>query len=213
LRDARLRLLRDREVKVVLDVGANAGQYASRLREDGYEGLILSFEPLAEAYQRLEAAATDDPKWHTVRVALAEEAGTAAIHVSANSHSSSFLPITNRCVDAAPDAAYVRTELVDVTALDLLTLPPGAAMLKIDLQGTEPSVLRGARKLLRRVEVLELELSLVTLYDGKDVAPAVCQMLRTERFVPLALDVAFTDPITGEILQLDGLFASTYRSD
>ena len=101
-------------MEVVLDVGANAGQYASRLREDGYEGPILSFEPLQEAYQRLEAAAADDPKWHTMRVALAEEARTASIHVSANSYSSSILSITDRCVDAAPDAAYVGTERVEV---------------------------------------------------------------------------------------------------
>lgn len=207
MRDARLRLLREREVEIVFDVGANAGQYASRLREDGYEGVIVSFEPLAEAYERLEGAAAADPKWHTMRVALAEEPGTATIHVSANSYSTSFLPITGRCVDAAPGAAYVGTELVDVATLDLLALPPGAAMLKIDVQGTEPSVLRGAREFLRQVEAVEAELSLVPLYKGQDLAPAVCQLLRNEGFVPVALDVAFADPTTGEILCLDGLFA------
>ena len=80
-------------------------------------------------------------------------------------------------------------------------------MLKIDVQGMESSVLRGARELLRRVRVVEVELSLVRLYDGQDLAPALCQMLRTDGFVPLALDVAFSDPSTGEILCLDGLFA------
>lgn len=64
-----------------------------------------------------------------------------------------------------------------------------------------------------RVEVIEVELSLVPLYDGQDLAPTVCQMLRSEGFVPLALDVAFTDPTTGEILCLDGLFASDHRLD
>ena len=194
-------------MRVVLDVGANAGQYASRLREQGYEGAILSFEPLQEAYDRLEAAAAKDPEWGTMRIALAEHAGTASIHVSANSYSSSLLPITDRCVDAAPDAAYVGTELVDVTALDLLELPPGIAMLKLDVQGSESSVLRGARETLRRVQVVEVELSLVPLYDGQDLAPAVCRMLRADGFAPLALDVAFADPATGEILCLDGLFS------
>lgn len=198
-------------MNVVLDVGANAGQYASRLREDGYEGEIVSFEPLAEAYQRLAAAAASDPRWHTMQIALAEAAGLATIHVSANLYSSSFLPITGRCVEAAPDAAYVDSEQVSVTTLDLLALPPGIAMLKIDVQGTEGSVLRGSRELLSRVQIIEVELSLVPLYEGQELAPAVCQMLRDRGFVPVALDVAFADPATGEILQLDGLFANVGR--
>lgn len=194
-------------MEVVLDVGANAGQYASRLRDDGYEGVIVSFEPLAEAYELLERAAADDPKWHTMHVALAEEQGTATIHVSANSYSSSFLPIHHRHVHAAPEAAYVGTELVDITTLDALPLPPGTTMLKMDVQGTEPSVLRGAHELLRRVVAVEAEMSLVPIYDGQDLAPAVCQQLRDEGFVPVAFGVAFTEPTTGEILCLDGLFA------
>ena len=184
LRDTRLRLLREREVEVVLDVGANAGQYARRLRDDGYEGVIVSFEPLAEAFERLESAAIDDPKWHTMRMALAEKPGTATIHVSANSYSSSFLPITDRCVDAAPDAAYVGTELADVATLDVLALPPGAAMLKIDVQGTESSVLRGARELLRRVEAVEAELSLRAALPGAGPGAGGMSTAPRRRFRP-----------------------------
>jgi FkbM family methyltransferase len=212
MKDVRLRLLRERKVEVVLDVGANAGQYAGRLRDDGYEGVIVSFEPLAEAYERLESASADDPTWHTMRVALAAEPGTATIHVSANSYSSSFLPIEDRHVHAAPDAAYVGTELVDVVTLDRLALPPGVTMLKMDVQGTEPSVLRGARELLSRVVAVEAELSLVPIYEGQDLAPTVCQQLRDAGFVPVAFDIAFTEPTTGEILCVDGLFARVHSS-
>jgi FkbM family methyltransferase len=211
VRGTRTRLIEERRVTVVLDVGANAGQYAKRLRDDGYSGTIVSFEPLREAYESLCAAAARDSAWQTFNLALGEALTVAAMNVSANSYSSSFLPITQRTVEADHSAAYVGTEHVNVTALDLLELPPGRTMLKIDVQGFEPSVLRGARALLLTVELVELELSLVPIYEGQELAPAVCALLRDYGFVPVALEPAFSDPTTGEILQVDGLFVNVGR--
>jgi FkbM family methyltransferase len=203
----RLRLLSERKVKVVLDVGANCGQWATQLRGDGYHGTIVSFEPLQSAYQQLQEASRADPAWQVMRTAAGDDAGMRTIHVSANSYSSSLLHATNRSVDAIPETASIRSEPVPVAILDRLDLPPGPAMLKIDVQGAELSVLRGARSLLERVELVEIELSLVELYEGQALAPAVCSLLREAGFIPVALDVPFVHPTTGEILQLDGLFA------
>jgi FkbM family methyltransferase len=211
VQETRTRQIEERRVTVILDVGANAGQYAKRLRDDGYSGTIVSFEPLRDAYERLYAAAAGDPGWQTFNLALGEAPAVAAMNVSANSFSSSFLPIAQRTVEAAHDAAYVGTEDVTVTALDLLVLPPGRKMLKADVQGFEPSVLRGARTLLPTLELVELELSLVPIYQGQELAPAVCGILRDHGFVPVALEPAFSHPTTGEILQIDGLFVNIGR--
>jgi FkbM family methyltransferase len=211
MRADRIRLIRERGVTVVLDVGANAGQYAKRLRDDGYTGTIVSFEPLRDAYERLCAAAAADRSWHTSNFALGEAPGVATMNVSANSYSSSFLPLAEATVEAASDAAYIGTEDVTLTALDLLDLPPGRTMLKADVQGFEPSVLRGARTLLQSIELVELELSLVPNYEGQELAPAVCSMLRADGFVPVAVEASFVHPETGEILQIDALFVRAER--
>jgi FkbM family methyltransferase len=211
VRSDRVRLIADRGVAVVLDVGANAGQYAQRLRAEGYAGTIVSFEPLRDAYARLCTAAARDPAWLTFNVALGEGPAISEMNVSANSYSSSFLPIADITVDAARDAAYIGVEEVTVTALDLIDLPPGRTMLKVDVQGAEPSVLRGARALIRTVELVELEMSLVPIYEGQELAPAVCTMMREAGFVPVALETSFTHPATGEILQMDGIFANVSR--
>lgn len=208
MREDRLRLIRERGVTVVLDVGANAGQWAKRLREDGYAGTIVSFEPLLDAYEQLRVAAAGDSKWHTHRVALGEASGVATINVSANSYSSSFLPITNASLDAAPEAAYVGQEDVAITRLDLLDLPPGRKMLKADVQGTEPGVIRGAQGVLPEVELVELEMSLVPIYKGQELAPAVCSLLRASGFAPVALEASWENPQTGEVLCIDAIFAS-----
>jgi FkbM family methyltransferase len=203
---ARLDLIGELGVSLVLDVGANAGQYASRLRTDGYTGEIISFEPLHDAFARLEDTASDDPRWQARRLGLTERNGRAELNVSANSYSSSLLPISEMCIEAAPDAAFIRTEEVEMATLDSLDLPDRPTLLKIDVQGYEPQVIRGARRLLSRVVLLELELSLVSLYEGQELAPEVCELVRETGFVPVALDVAFSHPVTREILQLDVLF-------
>jgi FkbM family methyltransferase len=206
MKDTRLRLLKEREVSLVLDVGANAGQYATRLRADGYRGRIISFEPLGAPYARLEAFAADDPNWETRRIALGAAAARKTINVSENSYSSSLLPICDVTVTAAPDARYVEEEEVEVVTLDSLDIPARRNFLKIDVQGYELQVLRGANESLQRVLAVELELSLVPLYAGQALAPEICAFLREHGFVPLALEPEFSDPTTGELLQVNGLF-------
>ena len=209
MRDARIRLIRERGVTVVLDVGANTGQWATRLREDGYEGTIVSFEPLRQAYEELRAAADEDAAWEARHTAVGDAPGVAAINVSANSYSSSFLSIAAVTVGAAPDASYIGHEDVAITRLDLLDLPVGRKLLKADVQGTEPAVIRGAQGLLSEVELVELELSLVPIYEGQELAPAVCSLMRGVGFVPVALEASWVDPRSGEILCVDAIFAST----
>lgn len=207
MKDERNRLLTDAGVSLVLDIGANEGQYATGLREDGYAGEIISFEPIGDAYERLRRAAAHDARWQTRNAALGEHAGRATLNVSANSYSSSLLSITGACLDAAPDAAYFRTEDVEVVTLDSIDVPENVPiLLKADVQGYESEVLRGGRRLLGRVELLELELSLVPLYSGQELAHQVCALVRSVGFVPVAVGNPFCHPETGEILSLDGLF-------
>jgi FkbM family methyltransferase len=216
--DARNRLFRELRITRVLDVGANIGQYAIGLREHGYDGRIVSFEPIADVYTQLASTAAADPLWQTRQLALADRSGRGTLNVSANSFSSSLLPISSVCVTAAPEAAYVRTEEVELGTLDELRLSQEPTLLKIDAQGYESQVLEGGKRFLRDVLAVELELSLVPLYEGQELAADVCTRLRRHSFVPVAFETEFLHPLTGEILQINGLFrtdaaaAAPYRT-
>jgi FkbM family methyltransferase len=191
----------------VLDVGANEGQWARRIRADGYSGELFSFEPILAAYTKLRRAASVDPNWQVIRTALSDQTGCATLNISANSYSSSLLPISAIHTSAAPDARYIGTETVETSTLDALELRPAPTFLKIDVQGYEPQVLRGGEKLLEHVIALEIEMSLVPLYERQVLAPELCEFLRRRGFIPVAFQTAFAHPETGEILALDGLFA------
>jgi FkbM family methyltransferase len=167
----RQRLLKSLSVEVLLDVGANVGQYATEIRNGGYEGQIVSFEPLAEAFRELQAAARNDPRWAARHVGLGATPGEADINISGHSDSSSILPMTRRYLDMSPDLRYLGTEKVRIETLDSASaefLEPSARVaVKIDVQGYEMEVLRGGAELLRRAVFVESELNLVELYHGQ----------------------------------------------
>jgi len=108
------------DVNLVLDVGANRGQFASRLRSDiGYNGDIYSFEPVSSAYALLESASADDPRWRVFKLALGSQAATMKINVTDTSEFSSFLAPNERCDDYFKDESKVgRQETVQTTRLD-----------------------------------------------------------------------------------------------
>lgn len=204
----RIDLIREHSVDVVLDVGANEGRFALALREAGYKGRIVSFEPLSAIYPKLEGAAAADPAWETLKLGLGARSGVAELNVAANKASSSFLPMLPELVAAEPRVAYVATEQAPVKTLDELDLlgPAERAYLKLDVQGYELEVLAGAERAMRAVEVVDAELSLVELYEGAPLLEEVVRRLDGQRFALVAVEPAFTHPRTGALLQLDGLF-------
>ncbi|MCO7239613.1 FkbM family methyltransferase [Aeromicrobium sp. CnD17-E] len=205
----RQRLLVDRGVDLVLDVGAARGGYATELREFGYTGRIVSFEPLAAAHADLVRAAASDPRWETRHTALGDTTGRQEIHVASNSDSSSLLPMADQHRASSPDIQMVGTETIEVSRLDDVAADVlGEArtpFLKIDTQGFERAVLEGAETTVPRLVGLQLELSFVTLYEGGMLANEAISWAYDHGFVLVGLDQGFTDP-GGAVLQADGVF-------
>ena len=207
----RPQILRERRIDLVLDIGANEGHYGEALRSGGYRGRIVSFEPLASARRELERRAATVSEWETLPFALGDTAETRVFHVAANSVSSSLLPMAERHLASAPESGYVTDEQVEVRRLDELApdvIRPGERVwLKVDAQGFELPVLRGAERVLERVDVVETELSLVELYEGQAQLGDMLDHLSARGFGALSFEPVFWDPVTGELLQVDGMFA------
>ena len=197
---------------VVFDIGANAGQFGERLRNSGFAGRIVSIEPLAAPHAALTARAGRDDLWTVAeRTAIGDQVGECTINVSANSVSSSLLPMLDRHVASAADSVYLGTEQAPITTLDAVVgrlLPDERQQfaLKIDTQGFEDRVLAGARRSLHRVGALYLEMSLVPLYEKEPTFAELFSTITRAGLHCIALSPGFSDASTGEVLQVDGLF-------
>ena len=193
-------------IDCVLDVGANVGQFATELRHTGYTGRIVSFEPQAGAHVHLCTLAKDDPLWDVApRAAVGAAPGEIEMNISANSVSSSALPILDTHTDSAPQSRYIRTETVPVIRLDDCDLIDRSQrlFLKVDTQGYEQHVLDGASALLGMVRGVQLETSLAPLYAGQADFSALFGQLVGAGFQPWFIDPAFADRVTGRLLQCD----------
>ena len=204
-------ILRNFEIDVVLDVGANSGQYASNLRENaGFSKRIVSFEPLSSAFQLLSVNAAKDSKWQVFNYALGNLEGEKKINIAGNSTSSSFLDMLPRHSEAAPYSKYVSNERVRLCKLDSvfseLCEEGENVYLKIDAQGYERNILLGAETSLSGINFIQLEMSLVHLYEKDFLFKDLMLFLEDRGYSLFALEPGFIDPKTGQMLQVDGIF-------
>jgi FkbM family methyltransferase len=209
-RRRRLAVLRELGIDLVIDVGANDGAFGRELRADGYKGRIVSFEPTSAAFAALAAGCADDPHWEARNVALGAEEGEATMNLSRNSSSSSLLAMDGRHEATAPEAAYVGTESVELARLDSfaeeLAVATAAPYLKLDVQGYELEVCRGAAETLAAAKAVECELSFLPLYEQQPLFTDVVEWLRSRGLVLAGLEAVHADPRTSELLQVNGLF-------
>lgn len=200
------------EIDIVIDVGANTGQFAQWCRHIGYRGEILSIEPLRDAHASLLQNAASDPHWTIAeRMALGDHEGEVEINVAGNSVSSSVLEMRENLLDALPQSKYIERQVVPMRRLDNVvgkSLEGRRIFLKLDVQGFEPQVLRGAGQLLSEVTALQLEMSLVSLYHDEIAMPEMYSMLERHGFLIWDLEPGFRHPRTGQLLQVDGLFVN-----
>lgn len=196
-------------VDLVLDVGAADGGHARQLRQFGYTGRIVSFEPLSEPFAALAEQADRDPLWTARNHALGDEAGEAVINVASNSTSSSLLPMLPAHRDAEPRVGYVGTETIRVERLDdvagELVRPGDGVFLKLDTQGFERQVLAGGPEVLAGCVGLQLEMSFVPLYEGGMLVDEAIATAYSAGFHLTVIEQGWASP-TGQMLQADGIF-------
>lgn len=198
-------------IDLVLDVGANVGQFASEIRHFGYPRMIVSFEPLSTAHSKLSLSAKQDPLWEIYpRCAIGDYNGEVEINISNYSVSSSILQISNLHIDAEPRSTYIGKEKVKILRLDSIDIPSFSSsknpFLKIDTQGFEWQVLDGCGQLLQDFKGVLCELSLASLYEEQHLWKEVMERFNDNGFDLWAIQPGFTDPHTGQTLQINAIF-------
>lgn len=208
--------LDSRSVDLVLDVGANEGQFAQELRWRGYTGRVISFEPVADVFQKLERNCAADEKWHCRNTALGETIGIIEINVSKNTAMSSIVGQTEVGRNSIYETDVVRVDTVPITTLDAIfsEFVDDRVFLKVDTQGFEQHVLRGGKGSFHRLLGVQLELPLVHLYEGTWNFDEALLFMRENGFTLSQLrPVTYYSQDPMSLLEVDCIFRRTDYSD
>jgi FkbM family methyltransferase len=160
-----------KDIDLVLDVGANCGQFAAEIRTF-YKGEILSFEPVSTAFAQLKQTAADDKNWKCFQLALGSKTESGSIHVTQGTQFSSFLNSSAHCVEMGDQARKVKDEQVSIRRLDefLKESVPDfrqrRIFLKVDTQGFDVEVIKGLGEQIGHISALQSEVSIIPLYEG-----------------------------------------------
>lgn len=183
--------IENRKVKVVYDVGANVGQFGSSLRQRGYEGRIVSFEPVTAAFEILTDRRAADKGWTAHQCAIGAESGEVWMNVSANTQFSSVRSLSSKASSIDPASEIVSREKIVCRTLDELTGGDdyhAQTLIKIDTQGFEREVLKGATRTLSHAAGVFMELPIIDVYDGSWSFLEAVKTLDELGFVPCQID-------------------------
>lgn len=206
--------LRDRKIDTVLDIGANTGQFAEEIRNLGFRGNIHSFEPLPKEFEELRRNSEGDKCWEAHNFALGAESCFKKINISANSPSSSFLPVSAELDTGLLNLATVASVTVEIKRLDdvlqtLISDSERTFYLKIDTQGFERQVIDGAANSLRNISMVQMELGLIQNYEGESLIEEMVGLMRSRGFVPWWIIDGYRNNTNLQLYQVDVFFANS----
>jgi len=185
-------LLSYMRINVVLDVGAFIGDYAMELREAGYEGRIVSFEPVPASYERLYARMHHDSLWSGESFGLSDDNREAVINTYGRGHFNSLLTLRkdaeqSYCLDPSlRSQTSIQLKRLDAVLPQLIEgIRSPRVFLKLDTQGHDVCVVSGAIRVLDKIVGMQSELPAVPIYDGMVSMSSALEYYARTGFVPI----------------------------
>ncbi|MEA1967288.1 MAG: FkbM family methyltransferase [Thermodesulfobacteriota bacterium] len=167
-----INLINQSNIDMVLDIGANHGQFGNMLRDEGYKKEIHSFEPVSQTFEKLQANCVNDKNWFIYKLAMSDTCGEAAINVSKSSDLSSFLSPNDFGEKKYKKIEVIQKEIVEVETIDsfltktIQNFDKRKIFLKMDTQGYDLKVFKGSLKSIKHIAFILSELSLIPIYSG-----------------------------------------------
>lgn len=201
--------LRQGNIRTILDIGANTGQFSRTVHALLPHASIYAFEPQADCFEVIRQGFAGAPNLHAVQTAVGDEDGEITFHRNEFSQSSSILELTDTHKDAFPWAQESCEIQVPIHRLDTLQSDidlTSAVLIKIDVQGYEDRVLRGGEQVVRQADFVLIETAFEQLYEGEATFDAVYEIMLGYGFHYAGNLDQIINPATDRPLYADALF-------
>jgi FkbM family methyltransferase len=206
-----LNWLKELEIKTVLDIGANTGQFASFICNLlGKDTLVYSFEPINECYNKLSKLKKKFINIVPLNYALGDVETKKPMYKNDFTPSSSLMEISGISIENFPFTEHQEIENIDLKRLDDIYKDMNIVnnvLVKIDVQGYEGNVIAGGEEFLKKIpKLVIIETSIKNLYVNEPSFDYIYNKMISLGYKYRGnLDQLFS-PINGEILQVDCVF-------
>ena len=204
-----LKWLQKKNIKTIIDIGANQGQFSEKMRILFPQSKIISFEPLNEAYQILKKNFLNDQNYEIYNIALGSTKGVTEIEKNEYSPSSSLLEMNLAHKNNFNFAINTEKVEIDIDLLDNIIEPSAIirpALMKIDVQGYEDQVINGSSNTLKNIDIIICEMSYLELYKNQILFDKLYETFISMGFSYHGNLEQLHSPIDNEILQGDAIF-------
>lgn len=215
----RLAWLLEHNIKTVLDIGANTGQFAEEIRKSLPDAFIYSFEPLGDCFKKLESDRKNDSKFKAFNFAIGDQDSSSTINRSSYSLSSSLLPMADSHKELFPHTKDSVPEKIEVRKLDSIISQISSKssgdsknpfqkeiLIKVDTQGYEDKVIAGGKETFSKAKVILIEASFVRLYENQPLFDDIYQQLKVLGFSYHGALHQKINPKKGEVIFEDAIF-------
>ncbi len=214
LEEASLRhLFSSYDFGLVLDIGANQGQYYHQIRNVlGYKGWIVSVEPNPSDFEILKVNAGDDPKFIAINQACGSSVGTVTLHVMEDSSLSSLYLANDNFKDRFfSDLSNTREITAEMTTVEAILKSlglkwQGDIFLKTDTQGHDLEVMKGLGSYTGTIQAIQCEQSVIPIYDCVNDFTSINKFLNLENFYQFSSTPVLRDKKDQSIMEINAFY-------
>jgi len=203
------RVLQDRAISTVVDIGAHHGLFGQHLRASGYTGKILSIEPTSAAFEVLQGKL--DADWSAERLAVSTEEGTVELKIfDGDGQLNSLLPASELGSGTWEMHQVGKEEVRALTLQGLVQqrgLDPERTLVKIDAQGLDFAILQASASTVDAIAALLIEVPMFGLYEGAAAPGVMIDWLRARGLNAVGFYPVHDHPRPLIPVEFDGLFA------
>ena len=197
------------DIKTVIDIGSNKGQFSILSRYYFPKAKIYSFEPQNHILSIQKKNFLYDKNIKFFQMGLGNEKCNKKFYVTNREDSSSFLEPKNKHINTYKVKNFKNIKINKLQNIIKKNKFKKKVLVKLDVQGFELEVLKGAKKLLQSIDYIITEISYQNIYKNQVTGGDLNIFLRKNNFVKVK-NINITK-FGKKLFQSDALFVRKLR--
>jgi len=179
------KLVKDIKVpETIVDIGSNKGQFILLIEKIFPNKIVYSFEPIIEMINKQKKFFKYKKNITFHNLALGSSICSKEFLITSRMDSSSFLKVVSN-TNKSKNYSVIEKRDIKVSTLDEIFLNEKIShpiLIKMDVQGYELEVLKGANDLLKKTDYLLLEVSENEMYQNQPTEKIIIEYLKELNF-------------------------------